>query len=168
MRLGVTALLIVLLWMLLRWMMEQRDNLLAWLREPIHRLETGVVHLPLARNWLRVLKATGTVSLILVPLIVVSLLLQLVAPPVATGPALDVPSTILRVAQLLLALAFGMGAIRLSRGNWDCLSGDDRHGGGRTARGQRHRHGRFADPTPTHHSQAIRILMLFYQALKIA
>jgi len=116
--LGVAAMLLVLLWMLLRWMMKKRDNLLTGLREPIHRLETGVVHLPLDRSWLPVVKAAGRVTLILVPLIVVSLLSQLTISKVAAGTELDVPSMLLRVVELAVALAFGVAAAWLSRGNW--------------------------------------------------
>lgn len=113
MRFGVAALLLALLYMLLRWMMEQRDRLLAGLNEPIQRLETGQVRLPLDRNWLKVIKGAGKVGLILVPLIVFSLLLQL-----AAGPALGMTTILLRVVQLAAALAFGTAAMRLSRGEW--------------------------------------------------
>jgi hypothetical protein len=114
-RLGVGALLLALLWMLVRWMMKRRDNLLSRLREPIHRFETGIVHLPLDRSWLPLVGAAGKVVLILVPLTIVSLLLPLVLSQVTVGPELNAPSTLLWIVHLATVLAFGVAAARLSR-----------------------------------------------------
>jgi hypothetical protein len=111
----VGALLLALLWMLVRWMMKRRDNLLSRLREPIHRFETGIVHLPLDRSWLPLVGAAGKVALILVPLTIVSLLLPLVLSQVAVGPELNAPSTLLWIVHLATVLAFGVAAARLSR-----------------------------------------------------
>ena len=114
-RLGVGALLLALLWMLVRWMMKRRDNLLSRLREPIHRFETGIVHLPLDRSWLPLVGAAGKVVLILVPLTIVSLLLPLMLSQVAVGPELNAPSTLLWIVHLATVLAFGVAAARMSR-----------------------------------------------------
>ena len=117
-RLIVAALLLVLLWMMLRWMMENRNYFLAALGEPIHRLETGAVRLPLDRGWLRVVWAAGMAGLILAALSVLSLLAQWVASTVAAGPALNVAAMLLQVVQLAISLVFGITAIKLSRGDW--------------------------------------------------
>lgn len=114
-RLGVGALLLAFLWMLMRWMMKRRDNLLSRLREPIHRFETGIVHLPLDRSWLPLVGAAGKVVLILVPLTIVSLLLPLLLSEAAVGPELTEPSTLLWIVHLATVLAFGVAAARLNR-----------------------------------------------------
>jgi hypothetical protein len=91
-------------------MMGQRQGLFAMLKEPVVRVDSGWIILPLDESWLRLLKAAGNVSLILIPLIALSFFL----PMPGSGPA----PILLRLLQLILALAFGITARRLSQGLW--------------------------------------------------
>ena len=109
-RIAVIVLLLVLFYWVFRWMNGNREALFTMLQEPIARVESGHIALPLDRLWLALLRWAGKLALVLVPVNTLALLMS------ASG--LEIIPGMLRLLQLALALVFGILALRLGRGDW--------------------------------------------------